>query len=222
MGYKVKVKNKTSEFFGKSCFLGISITNPIYTSEIKVCKIIDWMESNFTEEKILLIGDVLHTFNLNMFTEYKEMNLEAEKEKGKAILNNLKTCINGKKDFSIIEWPEIKNKKAVLLKRTNLTTYYFNNEIFNNEILTIAKNYVNRKVENGFHLNVNYNDAIDSSVAYLLDELSVFSYLIDKGLEVQLYFGTQLPILKKLATRELNLNTNLKDCVYVDASLKKT
>lgn len=222
MGYRIKIKNTTStDYNNKKCFLGISVTNPLYLNKHKVQKVIDWMDLSFNKEKVLLIGDVLHTFNLNMFTEYKKLNLEEEKEKGELILHNLKQATNLKKDFSIMEWPIIKSKEEVLNFKKEINDLFLCNNDFKSEILVMANTYVNKKIQKGFTLNIERRDAINASVCYLLEELAVFSYLIDKGYVTQIYFGTQLPLLKKVATGEIVFESNLKNGIYIDANLKK-
>ena len=70
--------------------------------------------------------------------------------------------------------------------------------------------------EQGVIFAVSQSQAIELSVKYLLEEMAVFDILVAQNWQVEIYPGTQLPILKEIAKGDFeNVPKHLQKRIFI-------
>lgn len=196
------------------CYVGISINNPFFWSKY-LPELFEWIDKHF-EHCLIVIGDYLHRHNVEIFGSEIPFTTSTDLDSiGKDMsetINKLK--LNSK--FNIKHWKEYYNLEAVKIKLEQLQHIYINNDLIRKSIQTSSKYFITKQVKNGFSLRVPIDIAYQKSSDYILEEMAVLSYLIDEEYKVQVYPGTSLPIFKLLAEKEVLIDNNLCNGIFID------
>lgn len=208
----------------KSCYLGVSINNTFfYGPHFEL--LLKWVSSYF-DECVILIGDYLNRRNEFIFNNKTEKDaIENSLVLGDELyakINLIITQLPSQK-FKLYRWKQFLDDNPTAMKvKDDLENIYNTNENFKSEILQSCTEYITRLLNKKRTISISKEEAIIQSKEYILEEMAVFSILIEKGFTVQVYPGTQLKVLKDLANGEFpELNTNLKQGIYIDLSVKK-
>ncbi len=228
MKYKVKVSdiapdNINYKEIKDRGFLGISINNPIFLEQ-KIEFLTDWLYENLSECKII-VGDHLHRINEYILYGENIVNAtEKSRKRGALIAEHLTKILHkyNKNRLSLEFWAQYSKDEECQYEREKLKSLYQQNNNFQASINDLATTFIDKQISRGCHIHVNKGKAINFSVKYILEEMSVFSILIKRGYKVQVYPGTQLNILKELAKGKFpEIDTNLKHGIYIDLTVKK-
>jgi tRNA-dependent cyclodipeptide synthase len=229
MKYKIKVKDiqpstySAIDKFPDKCFLGVSLSNPFFQGK-HLERVLKWIDENFAECEII-IADHLHRFNEYTFNGKNGKEAETECiEMGKQIHERIKFLTQSlqSKKFKINHWLSFINTKEFDVLSKNINDNFSNNDAFKECILKSCEEFIEKQLGRGYHIFVTKDEAINKSKDYLLEEMAVFSILINRGFTVQIYPGTQLKVLKQLANKKFpTIDNNLSRGIYIDLSVKK-
>lgn len=229
MSYKLKVSSivpniSLDKLNKENCYYGISINNP-FTWGKHTILLLEWISLHFKHCKILIV-DYLYRFN-EYISFGKDIDLAIDKSLlvGKLIKQQLlkDMQIFPENMFTIIHWKDLIDCNANYQKYYDKMKYYFdNNNKFHKRIEDHSKAFIERQLRGGKSLFLKEEDAILQSNGYLIEELSTISLLIEDGFCISVYPGAQLSILKEIANGEFSeLDTNLKNGIYIDLTVKK-
>jgi tRNA-dependent cyclodipeptide synthase len=229
MKYKVKIKaihpaiQAASEKFPAQCFLGVSMSNPFFHGK-HLAKTLKWIDDNF-QECLIVIADHLHRFNEYTFSGKNGADAEEDCEQmGNEIHERIKSLTSSlsPNKFTITHWLPLTQSNEFTEDSKIINSYFNNNDKFKQSIRNSCKDFIAKQKSRGYHIFINEDDAIHKSQNYLLEEMAVFSDLIRKGYQVQVYPGTQLAVLKELADNKFpDINSPLKNGIYIDLTVKK-
>lgn len=208
----------------RKCYLGVSINNPFFRDR-HLGLLLKWIASHF-DECIILIGDYLHRINENILHgNTGETAIASSINRGDQIheMIDIALSILPKNKFKVYRWKEFLDKNPrSFTKKDELNFLFENNRTFHESILLSCSEFVERLIKRGERLYFTREEAIALSREYLIEEMSVFSTLIEMGYNVQVYPGTQLKVLKDLARHAFPaVESNLSAGIYVDLTVKK-
>ncbi|WP_335973252.1 tRNA-dependent cyclodipeptide synthase [Gaetbulibacter jejuensis] len=226
MRYKIKYSSITPNIpkeliYNENCYVGISINNDFFWGK-HTDIFFEWIEKRFNHCKIV-IGDYIHRHNEIIFndSDYDEA-VRRSLYFGKQIKELLsKIEILQSPKFKILHWNEIYKKNEMIQFTNKINNAYLNSSDFKYLVDSSAKEFISRQVKANRLPLTSYDDCVQHSVNYIKEELSVFCYLIKNDFKVQVYPGSQLPILKHFASNKVDLELELKDGIYIDLKTVK-
>ncbi len=228
MKYKVKINDIAPNIskkliYSNNCYLGVSINNPFFWGD-HIALLLQWIDKHFPQCQIV-IGDYLHRFNEIMSNERNEKDaIKASLSIGDKMLERIHDELNKlpNNTFSIHRWQNYINEMGTVDKHHKILSLFDSHQDFQDGIRQSCYEFITRQIRKGKVLKVSEDEALNLSLQYLLEELAVFSTLIEKGYAVQVYPGTQLLILKQIARGEIaEIDTNLKKGIFLDLTVKK-
>lgn len=210
--------------YDKKGFLGISINNDFFWGK-HLFTLLNWVNQRFPD-CLVIIGGELHRFNEMIFTDSNECEaLDKGIELGKKMQLRVDECLSiiGHENFTIHHWNKYWTLERVKTTRKTLDGLFDNNQQFRNDIVFGCKEFIDRKVnQHGKKLGVSKDKAIDLSIQYVLEEISVFDYLIEEGYLSHLYPGQHLAVLKNIASGEYpDISLSLHKAIYADLKATK-
>ncbi len=226
--YRVRIENITPSNADvnlsekRKCVLGVSMSNPVFWRS-SLGTMLDWMDKNF-DSSLVLVGDYLQRLNEQISNGKKaDLALETAMQKGdlfeKKINQYLPQYENGK--FQLLRWKPFYESADFQKHKTVLDKIYNSNSAVKKSIDETAQLFVSQK-QNRSDFKVSEQEAIRLSVEYLLEEMAVFSILIDQGWDVVLYPGAQLPLLMEIAKGEFEgVPNSLNKGIYVELKVRK-
>lgn len=213
--YKARIKNihngplQTDSLDEKAkCYLGISTGNQnLY--HYKLDAILNWISNNFQKCHILL-DNCLNRHNEYIF---KDANKKSAIKTASDRLNNyLKENRRQLKKYS--DMIEISRSKQYishgefnddyLYYKGYLDCLYSSDEYFESLIDNTAHNFLERSEDRERKIALSKDDALHHSVQYLLEEISIFCVLVDRGWTVEVYPGPELPALQACLDGEIS------------------
>lgn len=203
------------------CVLGISVGS-IFINGKHVQKVLEWINSNF-DECLILIGDDVQIYNEVMigqtFMDAKQACMQMGDFATTQInrfSRNLKACA-----FSIKRWSEFTTKGKFEEYKATFFKYFREHSDFKHSVVQCAENYLTGKKVKTSDLRLN-KFAQPLSTVYILEEMAVFSQLIESGYTRLLYPGTFLKVFADIVNGDLaHINTNLKNGHYIELKIKK-
>lgn len=229
MSYKVKPAkiqakyrfdiNKTKH---NKCFLGISIDAPFIGGK-HVERVLQWIDLNF-EECIIIIGDDVHLYNEFIFGNSEQEAKNRCKKLGEFAENKLKEGLRklNQNKFKIQHWNRYTDSTEFISLNKSYKKLFTEDNIFHSSIISCAKSYLKKQREKGNYPIVSEDDANWHSVEYIIEEMTVFSILINKGYSTLVYPGTILQIFKDMVQDVFpTIDSVLKDGIYIDLTIKK-
>lgn len=228
MKYKVKYlsitpKTEKKDLYGCNFYLGTSLRNPFFWGN-HMPLLCEWISTRFPVG-IIVIGDYLDRFNQFIFAEKLSvddsirLSIESGIKLEKTIHKYVSQLENG--NITIERWSKYYENEVVQNIKTNLFRQLNESPDFYSSVKQSAIGYLKNKAIGNLS-NILNDKNINFSIEYILEEMAVFSFLIELGYKVQLYPGTQLSVLKQIANKEIILNdSNLDQGIYVDLTVKK-
>lgn len=226
--YKIRVEQvlpqeaASSLFEEERCVLGVSMTNPVFWRS-SLFHLINWMEENF-EESMVLVGDYLHRLNaqiLNGGTEEEAAKIALGM--GDEFIEKLSPALAHKPEgrFIVQRWKPFHDDPDFWKAKKEMDTLYDTNDTVKASIDSTAALFVWQK-QDRTKFKVDKEMAVKLSAQYLLEEMAVFSLLIDRGWKVVIYPGAQLPLLMEIATgRFQDIPNHLHQGIYVELKVRK-
>lgn len=213
---------ESSLFSHPKCVLGVSMSNPIFWRS-SLDKILEWMALHF-DTSMILVGDYLHRFNEQIVRGgTEEMAAERALEVGDDFMEQLEQYLPkypaGK--FEVMRWQPFHQEPAFWEAKEQMHGLYASNPEVKASIDSAASLFVWQKQDRS-RFKVTKSTAVELSAQYLLEEMAVFSMLIEKGWEVVIYPGAQLPLLMEIAKgRFKDIPNSLDKGVYVELKVRK-
>ena len=182
------------------------------------------MQSRFAATTIV-IGDRLHRYNERSFSssnpQIPDMNWKTEGQKLAAMYRSfIEPDATG--NVTVMNWQDVSEKPGVKATKEKLQKALEKNKAFGRAVRAEALRFVDHKVATGAKLIISKSQAVNNSIKYIIEEMAVFSHLVAHGFPVQVYPGTQLQVLKSIASGDIqNVDTNLESGIYLDMIFKK-
>ena len=208
----------------RKCYLGVSVNNPFFRDK-HLGLLLRWISNHF-DECIIIIGDYLHRINETILLgKFGEDAINASMLRGNQLHEIIEVSLTllPHNKFKVYRWKDILDKHPdIFEEKKKLLSYFTTDEKFRNAIVQSSTEFIDRLSERGESLYLSKEEAIEQSKEYLIEEMAVFSKLIEKDYKVQVYPGTQLSVLKDFANKKFdNLDTNLNEGIYIDLTVKK-
>lgn len=229
MSYKVKpVKVHAKYHFDiedkkhNKCFLGVSIDAPFIGGK-HVEKVLHWIDSNF-KECLIIIGDDVHLYNEFIFGNSEQEAKSKCKILGEFAESRLKEGLGklNQTKFKIHHWNRYTGSTEFISLNKRYKKLFAEESKFHSSIITCARKYLKKQREKGNYSIVSEEDAIQHSVEYIIEEMTVFSILISKGYSTLIYPGTILQIFKDIVQDVFpTIDSVLKEGIYIDLTIKK-
>lgn len=226
--YRIRVEGVTPSsaspnlFDYKKCILGVSMTNPVFWRS-SLDTMLGWMESNF-DQSMILVGDYLHRLNEQILNgNQEETAIQSALETGDRFMEKLNLYLPdyAAERFMVQRWKPLYDNPEFIKAKQLLDTLYHANPSVKASIQSTAALFVWQKQERQ-NFKVSKEEAIRLSAEYLLEEMAVFSMLIDQGWNVVLYPGSQLPMLMEVAKGKFkDVPNSLNKGVYVELKVRK-
>jgi len=226
--YRIRVEGVTPTtarpnlFDYKKCVLGVSMTNPVFWRS-SLDTMLGWMEGNF-DQSMILVGDYLHRHNEQILNgNYQEQAIKTAVATGDRFIDYLDQYLPDYSEdrFVVQRWKPLYDDPDFLKAKQLLDTLYHSNPSVKASIQSTAALFVWQKQERQ-NFKVNKEEAIRLSSEYLLEEMAIFSMLIDRGWNVVLYPGSQLPMLMEIAKGKFkDVPNSLNKGVYVELKVRK-
>jgi tRNA-dependent cyclodipeptide synthase len=229
MSYKVKpakiqakyhfdIKNTTHN----KCFLGISIDAPFIGGK-HVERVLQWIDTNF-QECLIIIGDDVHLYNEFIFGNSEQEARNKCKKLGQFAESKLKEGLGNlsKDKFKIRHWDSYTSNTEFISINEQYKKLFEEDSKFHSLIIACAKSYLKKQKEKGNYSIVSEEEALKHSVEYIIEEMTVFSILINQGYSTLVYPGTILQIFKDIVQDVFpKLDSVLKKGIYIDLTIKK-
>ena len=206
--YQVKVQKIVPQFKGNElhgrtkCYTGISISNPFFMGKDSHV-FFQWILRNF-KHCYIFIDDFFHQYNEKAFTGHDvEVCIKSAQIQGKKIEEHIQKVIDSTFDesyrFKIVRSSELSKDNSFKSNSTFFKKQFKEIPQFKAGIETSARNYVDRQLKRGNSFAVSKEEAVSLSCNYLVEEIAVFTTICEKGYDVEVYPGPELPILIDIA-----------------------
>lgn len=210
-------------FHHRRCYLGVSLGNPLFRGE-SLRALLQWIADHF-DECLVVVGDYLQRYNEQMFSvrEADTAGLEAIRAGDAFIAESYATFEKfPKSKFHLTRWmtyletPEFNKTKRIL------DELFIGNYEFRASIDRTSVEFINRQARNKRSPVADRESAIALSTRYLMEEIAVFSVLVERGWQVEVYPGSELPVLMDIAHGHFpNVPEPLKRRVNVELRLHR-
>lgn len=217
MSYRVRVKSVLPA--GRNiptdlhCYIGISLTNPdIWDRHLSL--VLDYADEKF-ESTTILIADYVHRFNEAI--EGGTAEGEASLSLGDSVFQKARKHLG--KHVRLMRWKDVFDGASCQQKVSTLHDLYKNNEEFADMVLSGVHHYLRKRKS---FSDEDTHRFTPLSVSYVLEELAVCWEMIDSGHLVQLYVGTRMNLIEKVATGCFgDVSTALKQGWFIELTLKR-
>jgi tRNA-dependent cyclodipeptide synthase len=226
--YKIKVaqvlpaRAEGELFLHKKSVLGVSMSNPVFWRS-SLGNLLQWMDGNFADNMIL-VGDYLHRLNERVANGNNEAQaIETALDLGDQFMARLQPFLQNfeQNRFVVQRWQPFHQDPDFWKEMELMERLYRDNASIRASIDSTAALFIWQK-QDRTAFQMAKEEAIRLSAQYLLEEMAVFSVLIDRGWDVVLYPGAQLPLLMEIATgRFKDVPISLHKGVYVELQVKK-
>lgn len=183
-------------FLHRRCYMGISIGNPNFHGEA-LAALLQWIGQNF-DECLIVVGDYLQRYNETIF--YNRRGKEAEIESlrmGDQYLEQASGELEKVRDgkFKITRWKDYLEKPEFHRSKKILEELFVTSYEFRESIDRTSAEFISRQMKNKNAPVIDKKDAIALSTQYILEEIAVFSALVSDGWAVEVYPGSEIPVL---------------------------
>lgn len=210
-------------FTRRRCYLGISLGNPLFRGDT-LHSLLLWINDHF-DECLVVVGDYLQRYNEQMFgaREGDSAGLEAIRA-GDAFIAESYPIFDRlpSSKFRLTRWMSYLETTEFSKTKRVLDELFISNYEFRASIDRTSVEFINRQVRNKKVPVVDRERAIALSTRYLMEEIAVFSVLVEKGYEVEVYPGPELPVLTEIAHGHFpNVPEPLKRRVNVELRIRR-
>lgn len=210
-------------FLHRRCYLGISIGNPQFRGE-SFQVLLEWISGRF-DECLIVVGDYLQRYNEHIF--YNRQAKEAEIESlrmGDAFLKESEECLRRlpEEKFHVTRWKSYLDSPEYHKAKRILDELFVTSFEFRESIDKTSAEFISRQMKNKKGPVVDKKTAIALSTQYLLEEIAVFSVLVENGWAVEVYPGAEIPVLVDIAAGKFpHIPPALKQRINVELRITK-
>jgi tRNA-dependent cyclodipeptide synthase len=181
-----------------SAILGVSLANPTFASP-SLPPLLDWAALHF-DKLVILLGDYLERHNITISDPAAAA--DAAMEKGRKLRSYIEDCISqfSPGQFVLESAYDLAHEASFTGAYTLLKKHFETDHDFKETVMADVDAYLSRKPLMDHKTK---EESVRRSIAYILEELVLFSQLIDRGHRVQVYPGRHLRIFRSLASKEL-------------------
>ena len=203
------------------CYIGISLENPLFKGE-SLRALLLWSTQKF-EETMVIVGDYLCRYNEKMLSgcDEKQASQKAQSFGDSFILQTKE--LFGKlpdKKIHLTRWKEHLQSKEYEESKTILKKLFKSDMDFRASVERDAFDFIKRQKRKNQKLLVDTEKAIELCCQYLLEEISVFSSVSQRGWQVELYPGSELRVLVYIARgKYLNVPAGLTKRISVELKI---
>ena len=218
---------KTNDSMSKcsrNAYCGISLTNPnFYGNRLRA--ILKFLAENF-EKTLLVTSGYLYRHHYRLYHESEELSLNYALEKERAYIENelipaLDELGNDGIKLNFVRWEEIFLMNEVQFAHEKLLDFHNEDQLFNKSISELAQNFVLAKTSKGCRpICCSESKAIQLSIDFLLEETSVFNYLVEQNYKTDVYPGIALPALRALQGKN-SAPVGLRERCVIELALLK-
>jgi len=190
-----------------NCYIAVSVNNDFYKDKENVSALLKFIKEHFFNCTIV-VADFLYRHNLKIIKSNKKQILSTNTDElGEKIIDFLNPLIENDLDFfEIKRWKDYYSSKEFIVFKKKVMEMYHSDIKFKSSILNTAKSFVQRLEKNQKLLIKDINIAVNHSVEFILEEIIVFCILADKGLNIDIYPGTYLQVLKDISLGEFPIS----------------
>ncbi|MBP6507671.1 MAG: tRNA-dependent cyclodipeptide synthase [Opitutaceae bacterium] len=204
----------------RGAFLGISIANPAISAP-SLEALLDWADGRFRVLNIL-VGDYIERHNyLWEKSDDPPGAIALAMAKAAPVQTTIADVLRRRPGSAI---KVIDSRDLILDSRfgaiyAQAASHFEQTPEFRETVLDDIERYISRRRKHG-QSRLPYERLIRHSVDYVLEEIAMFSMLVESGLSVQLYPGRHLRVLTDLASGQLPSPVpGLNNLVCVDLSV---
>ncbi len=198
---KIRVYPKEPIEWNNGVYLGMSMNNKMFKSAETIAEMLKLIGEH-THSFTLLIGDYLHRYNEQIFLGYDEAEaIEKSIEKGVYLTSLFKSVAkNYSVKYDLRYSSEFKERSDFLIRLEKFKQLYQDNNRFHELINDTVNIFLRRQSD----IKISIHKAKELCRSYLFEELIIFEMLAEEGLNVNIYPGNQLPLIKVLVSGKLN------------------
>jgi len=198
-----------------SAILGVSLANPTFAGP-SLPPLLDWATLHFGEV-VILFGDYLERHNVP--SADPTVAASAAMQKANHLRAYIERCVSrfpsGR--FSFQSAYDLMRQELFAKAYTTLIQHYEADSPFQETVLSDVNEYIERKPR---VLGTEKDEMVRRSVAYILEELALFSLLTEQGHRVQIYPGRHLRVFTALASQRLHTPlTGLNQLICIDVQV---
>ncbi|MCP5534431.1 MAG: tRNA-dependent cyclodipeptide synthase [Akkermansiaceae bacterium] len=208
MSYTIKrvISNvpKDKVFGDHAVCMGISLDNPHFRPE-PLAGILEFVAERFAN-CLVFIGDYLYRYDLELIGKTDGDPLTSAVERGAAFLREAAPIFHRfehRVNFDLVRLSSLVNQPEFSDAVLEIRNLYRINPSFRKSLHSTAESFVARKERRGMTLAVSRCEAVMLSVRYLIEEIAFYKILGDMGHRVELYPGSELPILRQIIRGEI-------------------
>jgi tRNA-dependent cyclodipeptide synthase len=183
-----------------SCYLGVSLETRSFRRPM-LDATVNWIDSNF-KRCAVVVGDSLHRYTLQL-----TRGLSAGEAASEAYTIGTSFLIENQHLFAEVEQCSFEFFRVSDLQKTPECVGYENQlaEIFSKEddfarsIKRSALSFIDRRRADIRQSALTRDEMINLSCRYILEEMAIFSCLVEAGWEIEVYPGGELPVLVDIA-----------------------
>lgn len=181
-----------------SAILGISLSNPTFAGP-SLPPFLDWATLHFGEV-VILFGDYLERHNVP--SADPALAASAAMQKAIHLRDYIERCVSRfpRGRFSFQSAHDIMCQEPFAKAYSSLVQHFEADFPFKETVMSDVDKYIQRKQRIP---GATKDELVRRSVAYILEELALFSLLADQGYRVQIYPGRHLRVFTALATQQL-------------------
>lgn len=184
------------------CFLGIS-PDTSFSNRRRLTSILEWLNPKATEI-VLLDGSYFGRWDAIVFRQLSALEAATSALREIRRLEDRITSIADELGMSEkikpLPWPEILEKPAVRDIQWNLRTYARKDVEFAEDVESVLEEFLQRAhPEESASLSIPERETLCN---YVYEELSVFLYLAVTSWPLEVYPGSDLPIMQRIANGE--------------------
>ena|ERR1044072_263395 len=181
-----------------SAILGVSLANPTFAGP-SLPPLLDWATLHF-RHVIILLGDYLERHNIPSADPI--VAADCAMEKAKRLRSHIERCVSRfpRGRFTLESANDLMHKATFTTAYNCLLHHYDTNQLFQETVMADVNEYLDRKPR---IIGTTKEETIRRSVTYILEELALFSQLVDQGHRVQIYPGRHLRVFTSLATQQI-------------------
>lgn len=204
-----------------SCYLGVSLQTPAFEPPMLTATV-DWIAMNFRECTVA-IGDSIHRHTLQILRGISpaEALMEALDLGEMFIRQNSHLFARHEScKFEFRKFSEIQTTDEYKGYEHQITELFETDADFRASIENSARAFVSRRITRFDNVPVDEHKLIQLSCNYILEEIGCFTWLASNGRRVDVYPGSELPVLVDVARGKYAVPRPLRDRINVALKLK--
>ena len=204
-----------------SCYLGVSLQTPAFEPPMLTATV-DWVAANFRECTVA-IGDSIHRHTLQILRGVSPAEaLREALDLGESFISQNSHLFTQHEPckFEFRKFSEIQTTDEYKGYEHHITELFEIDADFRASIKNSARAFVDRRMTRFDNVPMNEHKLIELSCNYILEEIGCFTWLANNGRRVDVYPGSELPVLVDVARGKYAVPGPLRDRINVALKLK--